>query len=568
MKTIFKKTMIVLAAMMATTGAWADNDGVLISEDFEDYTLGNKIAAEASSGTEYAWWTTWSNNPGSDEDGMVGSDGQNKYGHFTYGNDQVLLLGNLTTGQYELSFDIFLPEGKDGYFNILHVFENGNDGSEWALQCFLNATSDGENETHNVGFGTVHAGGNSAANISCVSDAWMHFRIVINMDADKAQLYVTKPSEAEKLRCEWKWSLDSFGNDTIGPGLAAMNFWPPIDASNSEFYVDNIVLRNTIEEGAFGLAIGSSEHGTITFTNEKGDPITTAKPGEVVTVTVAPDEGYDVDSISGECSTMWEAAAARSAAPGLLQSYELTPVDGVENQWTFTMKAAKPKISATYKHIGSISYKVTSLEKSKDDSFINELEVVGDGKVTYSISGSKIATVDEETGRVTITDAPGVFAITATVENGEEYVYKTKTATYVVSVGLPLASSFINDGDDPTIVACKMALATVLRKAKEIETEEMTPASTTALETAIDNAEEALDKKDVTTDELEAARMALLKAIDEMEKMGTTGLSGKSGLSGISGISGKSGGYYDLQGRKVKSLKKGVYLYKGKKVKK
>ena len=232
-----------------------------------------------------------------------------------------------------------------------------------------------------------------------------------------------------------------------------------------------------------------------------------------------------------------------------------------ENLWSFTMPAADVEAKSYYK--GSISYAVTSLDKSKGDaSFINELTVVGDGEVTYSLTGNSIATVDEKTGRVTIKDAPGVFAVIATVENGEEYAYATTTASYSVSTGLPITSSFINDDDEPAIVACKLALETVLKKAKEIDATEMTTASAMALEEAIDNAEDALAKKDVTIDELETARVALLKAIDELEKETTTG------ISGLSGISGQSGDYYDLQGRKVKSLKKGIYIYKGKKVKK
>ena len=650
MKTIFKKTIIVLAAMMATTGAWADNGDVLISEDFEDYTTGYKIAAQASEAGK-TWWTTWSNNS-SDEDGLVASGSNNKYGHLTYGNDQVLLFGDITSGQYELSFDIYLPEGKNGYFNILHSFGFYN---EHAMQCYLNATHDGQYTTPSAGNGTVHAGSCSTANITCVSNAWMHFRIVIDIDADKAELYVKRPGEAEDFRCDWQWSLDSYGGNVVGPNLVGMDFYPPKDASTSEFYVDNIVLKDVIvDDGSYALSVGSSEHGTITFTNAEGDTITSAKPNEVVTVTVAPDKGYVVDSISGECSTTWETAAARRAAPGLLQSYELIPVEGVENQWTFTMKATQAQVSAYYKKLlsspditisgisseltydgnekkptftvkdgdneltentdytvtysnnvnaglstdenapsitisalatsdvyvgdttitftinkaaGSISYEVTSLDKSKGDTFINELKVEGDGTVTYSLTGSKIATVDEKTGSVTITDAPGAFAIVATVEDGTNYTYETATASYVVTVSMSLGAPFINDGDDPTIVAHKLALATVLKKAKEIDTTDMTTASATTLEDAIDNAKETLDKKDVTVDELDAARIALLKAIDEVEKMETTGISGKSGMSMVNGQWSTVNGYYDLQGRKMKSLKKGIYIYKGKKVK-
>jgi hypothetical protein len=109
-----------------------------------------------------------------------------------------------------------------------------------------------------------------------------------------------------------------------------------------------------------------------------------------------------------------------------------------------------------------------------------------------------------------------------------------------------------------------MALYTVLEKAREINRSQITVESNIALTKAMEDAEEALYKKDVTVEELQAAREALLKAIDEVKPKDDT----TTGVSGMSGISGMSGGYYDLQGRKVTQPRKGIYIYKGKKVKK
>lgn len=111
----------------------------------------------------------------------------------------------------------------------------------------------------------------------------------------------------------------------------------------------NIIIKG--ESGAasgFDLTVGTTEHGTITYTNAAGKEITSAAEGDVVTVTVTPDEGWSVKEISGQ----WYAAiaAARSQSPSidLLNSIELTPVEGQTNQWTFTMERANVEFSCTY----------------------------------------------------------------------------------------------------------------------------------------------------------------------------------------------------------------------------
>ena len=58
--------------------------------DFEGQTAGNKIAQTLGEP-----WTTWSNTPGSAEDGVFGEAGGSMAAHFTYGNDQVLRLGGI-----------------------------------------------------------------------------------------------------------------------------------------------------------------------------------------------------------------------------------------------------------------------------------------------------------------------------------------------------------------------------------------------------------------------------------------------------------------------------------------
>ena len=232
------------------------NDEVLIFDPFEDYTVGNKIAQDAiAHGND--WWTTWSNAPGGAEDGVVADFEGTQCGHLTYGNDQVLLLGDEENGNYDLEFDILVPEGKNGYFNILHHFAGAN--STWAMQCYLHMTNDGQTSTQAPGHGTIHAGSNGTADVACVYDAWMHFRLNVDTDNDIARYYYTAPGEEEILVCEWQWSLDSFGENTVGRTLGAMDFFPPENAATSEYYLDNFSFKKIGGESAPELTITPAE---------------------------------------------------------------------------------------------------------------------------------------------------------------------------------------------------------------------------------------------------------------------------------------------------------------------
>lgn len=233
-------------------------DQVLIDDDFEAYTVGNHIAVEAQA-NDHNWWTTWTNNPGSAEDGIVAEAGGSKCGYISGSNDNVLLLGGQESGTYDLEFAIFCEEGKFGYFNILHDFAGG--GSTWAMQAYLNATDDGgSNTNYAVGHGTVHAGANGNGDIPAVVDEWMYFRIHVDLDADEAELFyrseTTYPEETSIV--SWQWSLDSFGQSVAGRKMDAMDFYAP-NATLGCYYLDNFKYTR----------IGQETHSTLEFDTEE-----------------------------------------------------------------------------------------------------------------------------------------------------------------------------------------------------------------------------------------------------------------------------------------------------------
>ena len=109
-----------------------------------------------------------------------------------------------------------------------------------------------------------------------------------------------------------------------------------------------------------------------------------------------------------------------------------TVADGAN--YTYATKSATYTLTVN-KIVGSISYTVTSIAKTFGDAaFTNPLALTGDGTVSYSSSNTAVATVNATSGEVTIV-GNGSATITATVTDGTNYTYATKTATYTLSVG-------------------------------------------------------------------------------------------------------------------------------------
>lgn len=247
-----KYSLLMLVAMFLFIGnVKAQEVEVLIEDDFSAYTVGNKLAQGALA-IGIDWWTTWDSAPGTATDGVVAEYDSDKCAYFTYGNDQVLLLGGTSSGVYDLEFDILIPQGKNGYFNILHEFNGTN--STWALESYLHMSN---SSTSAPGTGAIQAGGLNAT-ITCIYDDWMHFRLHVDTDADLAQYYYTLPGEEEEIVLEWQWSLDAQGA-AASRKLDAMDFYPPKDAATSEYYLDNFKCTRIGGETAAELVFSPNE---------------------------------------------------------------------------------------------------------------------------------------------------------------------------------------------------------------------------------------------------------------------------------------------------------------------
>ena len=100
--------------------------------------------------------------------------------------------------------------------------------------------------------------------------------------------------------------------------------------------------------GDYLFTVAPCEHGSGTvkfFVDEK--EVKGANEGDLITMTVTPDEGYVVGSVSANAYTTWAGASRRTTIP-VLGDVTLTAVEGAENTWTFKMPAASVLVSAAY----------------------------------------------------------------------------------------------------------------------------------------------------------------------------------------------------------------------------
>jgi len=218
-----------------------------VSDNFSDYTVGGKLAQQAQDlGRDY--WTTWSEAPGSPEDGVIAEmPAGNKALYLTYGNDQLMWCGNQEFGKWILNFKIYIPTGKDGYFNIQSLFTGDQDGV-WAFECYM-ARAKGTPTTQTPGIGNFYAGKATATTFNFAHDTWIPVKIVIDLDEDNAEFYLN----ATKIY-EWQYSKGNNGSGGCPRVIDAFNIFPPTSAGQSSFYIDDVVFekaQNILYETGF-----------------------------------------------------------------------------------------------------------------------------------------------------------------------------------------------------------------------------------------------------------------------------------------------------------------------------
>lgn len=224
--------MFVTLLSFATANVYAQGSReVVYADNFDSYTAGAHIAQTIPSN-----WTTWSNAPGGAEDGVFSAD-QASSGTLSAmisgTNDNVLKLGNKTSGVYHVSWKMFVPTGFAGYYNFQHFEAPGN---EWAFEVYFD----------NNGTGYMHAGGSNAATFTYAYNQWFTVENFIDLDADWAQVYFDGA-----LIYEWQFSLQAQGE----PGtkqLGGINFYAgSTSGMTPKYYLDDMNYTAVTEQFIF-----------------------------------------------------------------------------------------------------------------------------------------------------------------------------------------------------------------------------------------------------------------------------------------------------------------------------
>jgi hypothetical protein len=160
-------------------------------DDFEAYTAGTQLVVQNPND-----WTTWSGTPGTGEDPIVSDafaySGSNSV-LIVQNNDLVKPFGELTSGVWEISFQMYIPNGQAGYFNNLSGFTPNP--FAWGMECFFD-----------VGGGGRIIGGGTTINFAYAYDTWQEVKSIIDLDTDWAQFYFDG-----NLVHEWQWTLGAGG---------------------------------------------------------------------------------------------------------------------------------------------------------------------------------------------------------------------------------------------------------------------------------------------------------------------------------------------------------------------
>ena len=194
-------------------------------DNFESYSLGT-ISSQSD------LWKTWSGEEGGPEDGIV-SGAQSSSGNQSLlidevgapaGKDQLYILDQQPDeGLYTIKFNLYIPTGKEGYFNLQGDTPpvNQGDGSFLSPDIYFNPdnTSPGQGQ---VADGSIvwffpH-------------DAWFPVELIVDIDAKTLVMYV---DGLEAIPAGTPFS------DTTVPYLGAIDFYAP--SQFTTYYVDDIV---------------------------------------------------------------------------------------------------------------------------------------------------------------------------------------------------------------------------------------------------------------------------------------------------------------------------------------
>ncbi len=208
-----RKILLLFFAMALGFGLNAQ----IYYNDFDGYNSGDFLAEVDTE------WTTWTNAPGTAEDPVISDAFSSTAPNAVLvsgTNDGVFPCGDLTSGAYVISFDMYVPTDRVGYFNVQQVF-----ASQWGMSLTFmpDATI------------TVSCGGEAPTGFTFPQDTWFPVEVMIDLNNDLASCSVN-----DEFITEWQWSLTEEGTPgTLQLGCVNTYAYDGGNGSTPEYYFDN-----------------------------------------------------------------------------------------------------------------------------------------------------------------------------------------------------------------------------------------------------------------------------------------------------------------------------------------
>lgn len=203
-----KKFLLFIVAMLVSGGLFSQI--VLLNENMDTYATSSFLGNDNPT-----WFTTWSNLPGSGEDAQIltnfaHSGTKSASADLTGGQTDCLLkLGNRTTGRYELTWWMYVENGKCGYYNIQHF---QTPGTEWAFEIYFRTNGNLELDR-----------GTSVVTGTYPKATWFEVKHIIKLDVDSIYLYING-SLLNAWPFHWQNSLITGTNQLGGVDFFAGEF--------------------------------------------------------------------------------------------------------------------------------------------------------------------------------------------------------------------------------------------------------------------------------------------------------------------------------------------------------
>lgn len=212
-------------------GAFAFSANAQFNDDMESYSLGPLHEEQ---------WSSWTGVAGGGDiivsDEYANSGGQSGFVSGDLVQDALLLLGNKTSGAWQLDFKMYIPGGKSGYFNFQGQTEAGGAGGGGNAGVFLSPNlvfNNVQSASGAPGLGGAYGNVDDPDPIytwTYPQDFWFDVSIIFDVDA-----------------ITWTMTIDGTEIPTQpmddAPVVGGIDFFS-FDANN-EYYIDDVVFAST-----------------------------------------------------------------------------------------------------------------------------------------------------------------------------------------------------------------------------------------------------------------------------------------------------------------------------------